>query len=176
MIDPWNLWCGCRVGAGMHSSSLSHQLPFRGSPMSALHYLHSWLSRDRTPPVLFCLAWLTPTVLLSPSNRAVGWANEAATPPHQLSPASATVCLCNILLILFLSDSPCVSRYLFREAYVGLFSLPLLIFQHGNECYSNIISPSFLTFLWDTILLTFTFGLVISLVLLEQVFKSLLLV
>lgn len=51
-VNPQNLWCGCRVGTGMHSSSLSHQLPLHESPVSVPHYLHRWLSRDRTPPVL----------------------------------------------------------------------------------------------------------------------------
>ena len=104
------------------------------------------------------------------------WAEQMRQhPPLASSPPSEAVGLCNILFILSPSDSPSFQVLIQRGSCEG-FSFALLIFQHGNECSNSIFSPPFLAFLGDIMLLTFTFCLVISLVFLEQVFKSLLLI
>ena len=123
-------------------------------------------------PLLFSLT-LPDSLLQCDSSLAMGqWAAPLLSPPSTLFCCCwfcATFCSSFLhwgFLVFAVNRSNTLEW--------GWVSLPSLIFWHWSECFSNIISAFCLAFLLDTILLTTAFGLVISLVFLEQVFKSLL--
>lgn len=136
---------------------------FQESPVAALHYLLSWLSRDRTLPVLSYLTRLTPTAWFFFSDKVMGSLLAATSTPFCPCWFCATFCssFLHQILLVFLVNSSDRLKW-------GLVSLPSFIFWHWSECFSDIITPSCLAFLLDTIPLTFTLALVTSLVFLSQ--------
>ena len=93
-------------------------------------------------------------------------------PAHPLLKLSVYATFCSFFLHQILP----VSRYLFRGVHVRAFLSLCLSFSMEMNAVIVLSVHRFLAFLGDLMLLTFTFCLVISLVFLEQVFKSLLLI